>query len=240
MTDRLEDIQKFLEAMPDRFDIMNEGIDTQTQKEYIDYSHSFDRGELSEVETINLSNILFDTKTEIEAKKKALTLLAYQGSIIAFRQIEKYYMHLDKDIKQWTALALQECKMFLESNLTDQAIGFISSGLGGLEDKLRYYFLVLPSSDRPFTPTQKNIIKEEFNLAPKDLNCIVEVIDQSDRFVGLTVLVPMDVAVGTLIETGINKCNELGGFVFEHYYVTNQNIPDKLEVDDIIMTVKQE
>ena len=70
MTDNHDNIREFLENLPDTFDILEEGIDVQTQKEYIDYSHSFDRGELTEAETINLGNILLDTRTEIEAKKK--------------------------------------------------------------------------------------------------------------------------------------------------------------------------
>ena len=239
MTDKHADIREFLDSLPDTFDILEEGIDIQTQKEYIDYSHSFDRGKLTENETLQLINILFSKDTLLTDKKKTLTLLAHLGTITAFRQIEKYYKHPDKELIQWTALALQECKMFLESTLTDQSTGFISSGLGGLRDKLRYYFLILPSSDRPFSPTQKNLIKEELNLVARDLKCIVETVDLSDTFVGLTVLVPMDVAVGTLIETGISKCNDLGDFVFEHYYVTNQNIPDKSEIEDIITTVKK-
>ncbi len=238
MTDKHDDIKKFLDTLPDTFDILEVGIDIQTQKEYLDYSHSFDRGELTETETINLGNILLDTRTEIEAKKKVLTLLAHLESITAFRQIEKYLKNPDKDLKGWAALALQECKMFLESTLTEQSTGFISSGLGGLKDKLRYFFLVLSSSDRPFTTTQKSIIKEEFILAAKDLNCVVEAVEHSDIFVGLTVLVPMGVAVGTFIETGIKMCNDLGDFVFEHYYVTNQEIPDKSEILDIIKIVK--
>jgi hypothetical protein len=239
MTDNREDIREFLNNLPDKYDIMEEGIDIQTQKEYIDYSHSFDSSDLTEKETLNLGNTLFDTRQSLEAKKKALALLAHLGTITAFRQLERYYQHPDKDLKQWTALALQECKMFLESTLTDESTGFISSGLGGLQDKLRYYFLVLPASDIAFTTTQKNIIKEELNLVARDLNCIVESVDHSDKFVELTVLVPMDIAVGTLIETVIKKCNELGDFVFEHYYVTNQNIPDTLEINDIIKTVKE-
>jgi hypothetical protein len=240
MTDKQEDIREFLNNLPDKYDIIEEGINIQTQKEYIDYSHSFDSGKLTEKEMLNLGNILFDNIQTLEAKKKALALLAHLGTITAFRQLEKYYKHPDKNLKQWTALALQECKMFLERTLTDESTGFISSGLGGLQDKLRYYFLVLPSSDKAFTATQKNIIKDELNLVARDLNCIVESVDHSDTFVGLTVLVPMDVAVGTLIETGIKKCNELGDFVFEHYYVTNQNIPDKPEINDIIKAVKNE
>lgn len=239
MSYNYEDIREFLDSLPDSFDILEEGIDMQIQKEYIDHSHSFDRGELSEEETLQLGNILSSPNTPIPGKKKALSLLAHLGTITAFRQIEKYYHNPDKDLKSWAALALQECKMFLESDLTDQSAVFIASGLGGLEDKLRYYFLLLPSSGKPFNSTQKHIIKEEINLMAKNLNCVVETVDLNDTFAGLTVLVPMDIAVGTFIETGIEKCNELGDFVFEHYYVTNQNIPDKSEVSDIIKKVKE-
>ena len=238
MIDNHKDIRDFLNNIPDQFVIMEEGINVQTQKEYIDYSHSFDRGELTQTETNNLGHFLFDFKATIESKKKVLTLLAHLGTINAFRQIEKYFKNPDKELRQWTVLALQECKMFLESTLTDQSIGFISSGLGGVLDKLRYYVLILPSSDKQFNATQKNTIKEELNIVAKDLKCIVESVDLSDTFVGVTVLVPMDVAVGTFIEDGIKKCNELEVCVCEHYYVTNQNIPDKAEIIDIIKIVK--
>ena len=238
MADKREIVRKFLDNIPDRFDVLEEGIDVQTHKEYLDYSHSFDTGELTDEKTLQLSSFLFSSENAPTAKKKVLTLLAHLGTITAYRQIEKYCKNPDKELKQWAALALQECKMFLESTLTDQETGFISSGLGGLKDKLRFFFMVLPSTENPFTGTQKGIIKSEFNLVSAELNCIVETVNLSEKFVGLTVLVPMDVAVGTLIETGINKCNELGDFVFKHYYVTNQNIPDKTEIDYIINKVK--
>ncbi|WP_373521018.1 hypothetical protein [Aquiflexum sp.] len=239
MKEKYEDIQNFLDGIPDKFDILEEGVDFQTQKEYLDYSHSFDLGELTETETINLGHILCDTRTEIDGKKKAMTLLAHLGTITAYRQIEKYYQRPDNDLRKWAVMALQECRMLLESMLLDENKGFIISGLGGLKDKMRFYFLMLPVSDKPFTIAQKNIIKEEVNLVANDLNCIVETQDPADKFVGLTVLVPMDVAVGTFIETGIKKCNNLGGFVFEHYYVTNTDIPDLKEIEDIIKIVRE-
>ena len=78
--------------------------------------------------------------------------------------------------------------------------------------------------------TQKERIKDELHIVCKDLNTVLEAINSSETYVGVTILVPMDIAVGTVIETGIKKCNELGTFVFEHYYVTNQEIPDKSEI----------
>jgi len=240
MTNEQKDIPDFLNNLPDKFDILEEGVNIQTQKEYIDYSHSFDRGELTKEETLHLGSILFDGNQPLEAKKKVLCLLAHLGTITAFRQIEKNYKNPDKDLKQWTVLALQECKMFLESSLIEESTGFILSGLGGLQDKLRYYFLVLPPTDRAFTTTQTNFIQKEINHVARDLNCVVESFNPSEAFVGLTVLVPMDIALGTFIETGIKNCNDSGNFVYEHYYVTNQNIPDKTEINDIIKIVKEE
>jgi len=240
MTDQQNDIHDFLENLPDQYDILGEGVSIETQIDYIDYSHSLERGQLSEGETLNLGSILVDSSQPLEAKRKALALLAHLGTVTAFRQIEKYYQYPDEDLKQWAALSLQECKMLLESTLIEENTGFISSGLGGFQDKLRYYFVVLPLSDRAFTTAETNIIQEEINLVARDLNCIVEFVNHSNAFVGLTVLVPMDLAVGTLIDTGIKKCNDLGGFVFENYYVTNQNIPDIAEIDEIIKMVKNE
>lgn len=98
MIDKHKDLQDFLNNIPDKYDIMEEGIDVQTQKEYIDYSHSFDRGELTETETNNLGLVLFDIKTTIESKKKVLTLLAHLGTITAFRLIEKYFKNPDKEL----------------------------------------------------------------------------------------------------------------------------------------------
>lgn len=239
MKDEHEDTQEFLNIIPDNFDILEVGIDIQTQLEYIEYSHSFGSGKLTEKEPLQLCNILFDTSKPLKAKKKALTLLAHLGTINAFRQIEKYAKHPEKDLIQWTALALQECKMFLESTLSDESAGFISNGLGGLQNKMRFYFLILPSSDIAFTRSQKNTITEELNLAAKNMNSVVESIHHSEKFVGLTVLIPMDVAVGPFIDTVIKNCNELGDFLFEHYYVTNQNIPNISEINEIIKIVKE-
>jgi hypothetical protein len=238
MADKEEDIRKFLESTPDHFDILKEGVDMKIHMEYLDYSNSFDHGELTEKQTINLGNILCDARSTIDSKKKIVTLLAHLGTISAFRQIEKYYNNPENDIKSWTALALQECKMFLESTLKDENAGFISTGLGGTNDKLRYYFLVLPLTDKQFTSIQNRIIKDEFLLIAKDLKCIIETVDNSDTYVGLTALVPMDLAIGVFIEQGIQKCNELGEFVFEFYYVTNQDIPDNLEIIEIIKIVR--
>lgn len=225
---------------PDEFTILEEGIDFQTHKEYVEYSDSFESSSLTEEETIHLGNILYNNKVAVEGKKKTLILLAHLGTITALRQIEKYYNQADKELKPWSALALQECKMFLEGALTDHMTGFVSSGLGGLKNRMRYYFLVLPLEDQLFTVTQKNVIKDEMCLVAKDLRSLVESFDLSDSYVGFTTLMPLDIAIATFVETGIRKCNELGEFVFEFYYATNQDIPNKSGIEEIIRIIRSD
>ncbi len=240
MIDKPEDIRGFLENLPDTYDILEEGIDFRTQKEYIELSKTIGQHAHTDKEIFSQSCILFDNDQPIKQKKIILLLLAHLGTIEAFRQIEKYYNNPDKDLKQWTLLSLQECKMFVESSILDKNTGFISTGLGGYDNRLRYYFLILPSTDRPFTKTQKDIIRDEFAIACSDLNSILETFDFFDTFAKFIILVPLDVAVGAVIENGIKKCNEMGEFVFEQYFVTNQSIPDQSEIIDIVKVVKGE
>ena len=235
-----EKFKKMSESIPENFDILHEGISIETLEEYSGYSHSFDTGKLSDKETINLGRALIEKKLPIEAQKKILVLLAHLGTIEACRQIENYCNSSDNVLKQWTLLALQECRMFLEGSIMDDNMGYIASGLGGLGNRMRYYFLVLPLIGESFTQTQKDVIKSEFEGICNDLNSIVENINFSDIYVGFTVLVPVDVAVGTLIESGIKKCNELGEFVFEYYYVGNINIPDQKEILEIIEIIMKD
>lgn len=229
------EIREFLDSIPDTFDILEEGIDMKIQEEYFDYSHTFGEGELSEEGTQKIGLLLNDDRVDSEGKKKGLTLLAHLGTIPAFRFIEKFYNNTtEHDLKQWAALALQECRMFLESDLLGENMGFISSGLGGKGERMRYYYLVLPSGE-PFTPRQHSIIEREFINTAHEMNCIVEEVSPTtENYVGITVLIPMDVAIGPFVDEAIDNCNDLGDFVLEHYYATNMEIPTAEDIPWII------
>lgn len=238
MKDDHDQIRQFLDSIPEKFQIHQEGVKIEIQKEYLDYSESFQHGILTGEEIEKISQIILNNETPDEAKKKGLVILAHTGSISAFRQLSKYYEKAEGDLKKWASLALQECRMFLESELSDENIGYISSGLGGTKDKLRVYFLVLPLDNKTFNEQQHKIVENELKQTAKELNCDIESYDFQANYVGLTVLIPMDVAIGTFIDTGIKSCNEFGNFVLEHYYAGNIGIPDKKEIIEIIEIVR--
>ena len=238
--DNESEIKKFLENIPDKFQMIEVGIDMEVQMEYLEYSHSFDRGELTERETENLGGLLFRTGTPLEAKKKVLTLLAHLGTIHSYKILSMFAENPDAEIDQWAVLALLECRMFLESELSDQNQGIILTGLGSKNNKMRCYFLVLPIDENTFSASQHLRIKNELSYTAKDLECDIGNVEFQDHYVSLTVLIPMDVAIATFIEEGIKNCNEFGNFVLKEYYVTNMDIPDKDEIEKILKIVKSD
>ena len=75
-------------------------------------------------------------------------------------------------------------------------------------------------------------------MVTNDLQSLVESFDLADIYVAFTALMPIYVAVETFIATGIKKCNELGEFVFEFYYATNQSITGEAEIKEIITIIR--
>ena len=51
-------------------------------------------------------------------------------------------------------------------------------------------------------------------------------------------LIPMDIAVGEIIEEGIGECNKIGEFLFLDYYVTNVGKPTYEEVSNYLEEIK--
>ena len=52
MIEKNDEIREFIHTRPDEYNILEEGIDIQTQEEYINYSDSFERCELPEDQII--------------------------------------------------------------------------------------------------------------------------------------------------------------------------------------------
>lgn len=65
--------------------------------------------------------ILFDDKASIKEKKKALLVFAHWGNLDAWQILTKYTEKPDPELKIFSKIALDECQMFLESDLLDKS-----------------------------------------------------------------------------------------------------------------------
>ncbi len=211
------------------FSLMEDAIDLSVQEEYFNFSKTINFNNVDYKEVLKESNKLFSENTPIELKKRILILLAHFGTVESYRILEMY-LKLSQDLRDWALLSLKECRMFLESSLLEEDGGFISTGLGGKDNKLRYYFIISSKEGLPFSKTHKNTLKRAFGTISHKYNSEIEEIDYETNYAMIKVLIPMDVAVGIFIEEGLRECNKIDGFLLFHYYVTNVNKPTNDEI----------
>ena len=131
-----------LEGELNNFSIVESPIDLSVQKEYLDLSDSISFDNVNYEEVLTEANRLFVQGTPIDVKKRILILLAHLGTMESSKILERYLKVSEGTLKDWAILSLKECRMFLESVLLKEEGGFISTGLGGRDNKLRYYVIV--------------------------------------------------------------------------------------------------
>jgi hypothetical protein len=213
------------EDYSDSFSLMEDAIDLSIQKEYFYLSETIDIDNVDYKEVLKESKKLFSENTPIETKKRILILLAHFGTTESYRTIEKYLNQTGQELKDWGLLSLKECRMFLESALLEEEGGFLSTGLGGKDNQLRYYFIVSLKEGLTFTETHRNTLKKGFERISQKYNSEIEEINFEINYAMIGIFIPMDFAVGDVIEEGISECNKMGEFLFFHYYVTNVKKP---------------
>jgi hypothetical protein len=215
---------------PDRWPVAKEGVSPSVAQEYVAYSTRLDYSRYSEGDVEKRSQSLFNPDTPGEEKKEALVILAHRGAVKSYRTLERFLETAEGELEEWGILALEECRGFLEGSLLDRDVGVVMTGLGGEGERLRYFFLVRSKDDVALTDFQKEAVKRAFSTICGRYDSLLEVIEVKRDHVMAKVLVPMDVAVGKVVEGGIEESNTFGGFLDPDYYVTNVEIPSEVEV----------
>jgi hypothetical protein len=224
----------------DSFILIDEAIDLSIQEEYLGFSETIDFDNIGYEEVLMESDKLFYKHTPIELKKRILILLAHLGTAESCRTLEKYLKISEGNLRDWALLSLKECRMFLESVLLQEEGGLISTGLGGKDNKLRYYFIVSSKDGLPFSETHKSTLKIGFETISHKYRSEIEKINFESTYAMIEVLIPMDVAVGEVIEEGISECDKMSEFLFPDYYVTNVKKPTHEEISKYLEEISHE
>ena len=224
----------------DSLTTIDEAIDLSVQEQYFSLSETIDFDDVDYDEVLTESDKLVDKRTPIESKKRILILLAHLGTPESCRAIEKYLKISEGNLRDWALLALKECRTFLESVLLQEEGGLISTGLGGKDNKLRYYFIVSSMDGLPFSETHRNTLKREFETISLKYKSEIEEISFEATYAMIGILIPMDVAVGEVVEEGISECNKMGEFLLPNYYVTNVKKPTHEEISKYLEEIRHE
>ncbi len=228
-------IKNALDNLPDSFNILEEQIDIEVQMKYFEHSKKLRKRNKHEDYLAKIDQ-LFDGKSSTEEIKEILTGLAGLTEVEAFRAIEKYCKTPDKDLEMWAILSLQESKMMLKSSLLDEQQVFISTGLGGVGQKLRYFAVFLNKDETSeLTELQKKIVRTEFTeiIAQNDGE-VEELTFYNTYAIGMLIL-PLKAGLKEIFEKIINECNVYGNFLSDDVLVTNVK---KLTEEEIFTIIK--
>ncbi len=213
-------IRELFGAVPGQFSVLEEQIDIDLQMKYFEFSREM-KIDLEPDTVMDESENLFSEDLGQEGKKELLAKLASVERVEAFRTIERFLHDPPEGLKEWGILAFQESKMLLESKLLDENQVFISTGLGGKGNKLRYFVVLIGIFDNQFTDSQQMIIHNEFEIILKKYNAEAEQFQFSGNLATLKAVVPMNVTIKSVFEEAIGECNEYGNFLIPNFIITN-------------------
>ena len=233
--DKLKEISS---SMSSNLTILEEKIDIAIQMEYFKLSKDL-KDNLDKDQIYKEQNFIFDKEYDIELKKNLLIQLASIDDVTLYRKLEQYAKSPDKELKEWSILALQESKMHIESSLLDENQLFISTGLGGKGTKLRYFSVLIGKNSIPFDETMKKLISSELEFSLKKANAEIEKIKFSKNYAIIVSLIPLQADIRTIFKSVINECNKLMDFLRDNFLITNVKEFTLTEIEKFIAEAEQ-
>jgi len=195
--------------------------------------------DLTEEEVAGWGNSLFQSDTPLEEKKKTLEILAQVGNLNAYKYLKKYAEQPDKELESVATMALGECTILLHDDMSEEIEHyFVYTGVGPKNNLTRVFFVLIPREGKTFEPMQQKVIENEVINVTRKLKCEIEWFDFKTNYSSFSLLMPTFVAIATIIEKCIEKCNQSGGFVREEYYCET-GVRDDKEMDEIIQIIRK-
>jgi hypothetical protein len=220
------------------FHILEDLVPIEEQMEYFRY---FDQLRTDNVKFIRDDEIaiLFSPDISIERKKRSLTLLSSIPDVGAYRSIETYQSSpLEPELKNWSSIALIGSRIALSSDLSGKKQVYISSGLGGHENKLRFFSLFTGPKGEDFTELQKEIIEREFRFQLKIADVETETFNIENNYFSILLLFPFEVDVRAILKTTVDECNKYGNFLDYNFLFTNTKVMNDVEIQKIVENKK--
>ena len=224
--------------MDGHFHILEQRVPVELQMEYFKYSEQVRKErakpDLNDMDYTAFRESLSNPESTTDYKKYILSMLATSREVKAYRMLEDYVQHPDEDVSNWAYMALMESRISLESELSDEKQIYISTGLGGKGEKLRFYVLMLSRDRKPFQEYQRKVIEREFAYFLPKADCELERLTIGEQYVELVFLIPVRADIKLTLDKVINECNQYGDFLSDIFTITNVKELTQQEVTDII------
>lgn len=237
--DPFKKFQESLEGLEGNLHILDTHVPVEEQMEFFRYSEilkdEYDENSIDEqIERLNFKT------TSLLDLKHALSLLSVSGDIKAYRAIENYNRFPDPRVKNWAVLALLQGKITLESQFSDEKQIFISTGLGGRDEKLRFFAFFKANNLIPFSDYQKELIEKEMSYSIHKQDGEIELFEIKDIYFSLVFLVNIHLDIKNLLEEATVECNQYGNFINKSFIITNVRVFNRQNIQNELLGYQNE
>lgn len=234
-----EDFQKVVKENGGEVQVMEREVSLDTQMAYMRMSKEV-KNDLRPDIVMSGKYELWDENSSKESKRKRLAALASLGTPDAIRILQSYQQAPEKGLEDWTYLALQECKLVFQASTLDHPPMFISTGLGGSGQQLRFFGAFFSEDGSAFDETRQHVISGETEYMFEKFGGKLEFIAFSGQYVTFWGLVPIDVQLNEKVKGAIEECNLLGAELKRDFVLTNVKKLTFFELGEILKKIENE
>ena len=154
--------------------------------------------------------------------------LAKSGSIESLRELEKIIASgkLKGKESDFAKVALNFCRFKIENDLLDIEMDLISGGLGGTENRLRYFVALTCDEGLPADHMQD--MEKVFREVLKKNDSILEELTDHKFYLSVLILGSFNYAIGKILDEFFQEC----AYLSKEYYLTNCEIPTDYRIRD--------
>ena len=229
--------QKFLAETDGYFHVLEQQVPVERQMEYFQFSNRLKQEQIpwteGDIEALEID--LYNPESTKEYKRRILAIFAISGDVTAYRRLERYVRLADREMQDWAYMALMEGRIILESELSDEKQIYISTGLGGKGQKLRFYLLFPAAEGMTIEGYRRDVVEREFNFALQHADWDIERLTVHPDYAELVVLMPIRTDLKTLLDGVISECNQYGNFLAKTYTITNVK---EMSEEEIYATIR--
>ena len=221
--------QNSLGQLEGQFHVLETNVPVETQMEYFRYSENVRRSRNKPTITEAI-DILNQSDATANNKKFAMTVLAISGDVKAYRVLEAYSEHPEENLKDWSGMSCLQAKMTLESEFSEEKYIFISTGLGGKGDMLRFYAFFKSKNLQAFSHYQIELIEKEIPFFIDEAHGIIEKLEVFDNYFTLLFLTTIKSNIKNILENALIECNQYGDFIDRSFIITNVKVFDEGDI----------
>lgn len=237
----MDDFDKILEQLKDssgelkhNFHVLEEIIPIEEQMRYFNYSKRV-RASREYVDKDYLMARLFSPDSDMEDRRYCLVMLSGIIDIGAYRAIETFHSSpLNEELRHWSAMALVESRILIDSDLSGEQQVLVSTGLGGINNSLRFFSIAASKDRSDFNELQREIIDREFRFGLDHNQIVTEEFVIRGNYARLMLLSDLKHDLRSIIAEIIRECNEFGDFMDEKFMLTNVKTFDDNEIERLL------